>query len=220
MPEEGDERLHHQSQVVLKRENLYKPGERTPLAPHIADETPIVFPPTPPATPRPDTPKKKVSFSEEVTAPMVSPVEPETPRFAIHVLTHNPDTPGVSDSDTEPSPHIAGSTPQTETLTLPEEIRELFAKGCDSDETLQEVLHAIRVGRTRHPKVQLSQCEVRNGYLYYRDRLYVPDDDELYAELTRLCHEIPAAGHPGRARTYQILSRDYYWPSMSSYVRR
>jgi uncharacterized protein YoaH (UPF0181 family) len=156
IPEEGDKRLHHQSQVVLKRENLYKPGERIPLAPHIADETPIVFPPTPPATPRLDTPKKKVSFSEEVTTPMVSPVEPETPRFAIYVLTHNPDTPRVSDSDTELSLQIAGSIPQTETLTLLEEIRELFAKGYDSDEALQEVLHAIRARRTRHLKVQLS----------------------------------------------------------------
>jgi hypothetical protein len=220
MPEEGDERLHHQSQVVLKRENMYRHEEKAPSTPNKVDKTLTVFPLTPPATLRPDTPKKKVSFSEEVTATMMPPVEPETPGFAIHVLTHDPDTPGVSDSDTEPSPQIAGSIPQTETLTLPEEIRELFAKGCDSDETLQEVLHAIRVGRTRHPKVQLSQCEVRNGYLYYRDRPYVPDDDELYAELTRLCHEIPAAGHPGRARTYQILSRDYYWPGMSSYVRR
>ena len=133
---------------------------------------------------------------------IASPTESDTPRFAIHVLTQNPDTPGVSDSDTEPSPQIAGSIPQTETLPLPEEIKELFAQGCDSDESLQEVLHAIRVGRTRHPKVQMSQCEVRNGYLYYRDRLYIPDDDELYAELTRLCYEIPAASHLGRARTY------------------
>lgn len=76
------------------------------------------------------------------------------------------------------------------------------------------------MGKTRHPKFQLSQCELRHGYLYYRDRLYVPDDDELYAELTRLCHEIPAAGHPGRARTYQLMSRDYYWPGMSAYIRR
>lgn len=101
MPKEGDERLHYQSQVVLKRENLYKPGERTPLALHIADEILIVFPPIPPTTPRLDTPKKKVSFSKEVTAPIVSPIEPETLRFAIYVLTHNLDTPRVSDSDTE-----------------------------------------------------------------------------------------------------------------------
>lgn len=55
------------SQVVLKRENLHGPEGETLLAPQTADETPIVFPPTPPATPKSDTPKKKVSFSGEVT---------------------------------------------------------------------------------------------------------------------------------------------------------
>ena len=82
MPEEGDERLHHQSQVVLKRENMYRHEEKAPSTPNKADKTLTVFPLTPPATPEPDTPKKKVSFSEEVTAMTTSPVEPETPRFA------------------------------------------------------------------------------------------------------------------------------------------
>lgn len=82
------------------------------------------------------------------------------------------------------------------------------------------MLNAIRQGKTRHPFLQLSQCEIRDQYLYYRDRLYVPDDDELRAKIVRLCHEDPAAGHPGRARTYALLSREYYWKGMSTFVRR
>jgi len=82
------------------------------------------------------------------------------------------------------------------------------------------VLEAIRQGKTRHPFLQLSQCEVRDKYLYYRDRLYVPDDDELRAKIVRLCYEDPAVGHPGRARTYALLSREYYWKGMSTFVRR
>lgn len=105
---------------------------------------------------------------------MISPVEAETPRFAIHVLTQSPDSPGDPDSDAEPPLQTTEPNTQTETLILPEEVQKLFDKGCRFDETLQEVLNAIRGRKPRHPKVQLSQCEVRNGYLYYRDRLYVP----------------------------------------------
>lgn len=119
---------------MLKRENLYRTEERTPPTLYVADETLIVFPPTPPATLEPDTSKKKVKkkvlFSEEVTVITTLAVELETPRFAIHVLTRDLDTPRDSNSDAERPPQIAEHNPQTETLTLLEEVRELFAKGC------------------------------------------------------------------------------------------
>jgi hypothetical protein len=66
----------------------------------------------------------------------------------------------------------------------------------------------------------LAECELSEGYLYYRKRLYVLANEELYAELLRLYHASPVAGYIGRARTYEVLSREYYWPGMLSYVER
>lgn len=219
MPEEGDERRNHQSQVVLKRENLDLHNDQPDPVVHTHPEPVATRPPTPPVTPIRGIPKKRVSFSERVTTIMPANLKPEVARFAIHVLT---DSRGDTEGSLEPelTPRSTSPEPQTPTIMLPEEVRELYEIAYRSDETLQDILAAIRVSKTRHPKIQLSQCQVRHGYLYYRERLYVPDDDELYAELTRLCHEIPAAGHPGRARTYQMMSRDYYWPGMSAYIRR
>lgn len=224
MPEEGDERRNHQSQVMLKRENLDLHNDlhndQPDLVPYTFSKPAATRRATPTVVPELDIPKKRVSFSERVTTIMPADLEPEVARFAIHVLTDDRSDAEGSLREAELPPRSMPPDSQTPTITLPEEVRELFDNGCRSDETLQEILAAIRAGKTRHLKIQLSQCEVKYGYLYYRDRLYVPDDDELYAELTRLCYEIPAAGHPRRARTYQMMSRDYHWPGMSAYIRR
>lgn len=166
LPKEGDERLQHQSQVVLKRENFE------------TDPQPI---------------KKKVRF--------------DLPNKS-HSYSHKNE-----DSVIKLRAHIAA-------ILLPDIVQERFIYGYQHDQNLLSVLEAIRQGKTRHPFLQLSQCEVRDKYLYYRDRLYVPDDDELRAKIVRLCHEDPAVGHPGRARTYALLSREYYWKGMSTFVRR
>ena len=78
-------------------------------------------------------------------------------------------------------------------------------------------LNAVTV-EDRHPLITLAECVEDDGRLFYQDRLYVPDDSSLKAELLRRCHDAPASGHTGRAKTYELLSREFYWPGMLAYV--
>jgi transposase InsO family protein len=103
---------------------------------------------------------------------------------------------------------------------LPIELSDLFDQGYGTDEALQSIREAIHKGKPRHARITLAECTEFNNRLYFRDRLYVPDHEELKAELLRRYHESPVAGHPGRARTYDLLSRNYFWPGMLTYVER
>jgi hypothetical protein len=47
----------------------------------------------------------------------------------------------------------------------------------------------------------------------------VPQDDELRLHLLHDHHDALVAGHPGRARTLELLSRKYYWPHQCQYVQ-
>jgi hypothetical protein len=47
--------------------------------------------------------------------------------------------------------------------------------------------------------------------------IYVPEP--LRLEVLRSHHDDPLAGHVGIARTFELLSRNYWFPSMSSYVK-
>lgn len=58
-----------------------------------------------------------------------------------------------------------------------------------------------------------------NGLWYYNDKLYVPDDSALRAELMRVHHDDELAGHFGGDKTEALLRRKYWWPTLSRDVR-
>jgi hypothetical protein len=167
LPKEGDERLQHQSQTVLKREN-FEPARMNAVTRR----------------------QGRVPEPTELQGR-----EPEP--------------------DTEQVPEIVISPPE-----IPLEIENLLREAYEQDPLPNEILKALEDGDARHAHITLANCEKKGEYLYYLERLYVPDHDDLKAELLRLCHDSPVAGHPGRSKTYELLTRDYYWPGMYRYVDR
>jgi hypothetical protein len=66
-----------------------------------------------------------------------------------------------------------------------------------------------------HSKViPLSECEIVDGKLLFQGRIYVPGA-ELRLYLIQLAHDSCESGHPGKNKLYALLSRYYWWPSMS-----
>ena len=53
----------------------------------------------------------------------------------------------------------------------------------------------------------------------FQDRIYIPKDDALRGEVIRAHHDHPSAGHPGHYKTLELVSRNYYWPSMSREIK-
>ena len=98
----------------------------------------------------------------------------------------------------------------------------------EADEHAQLLLCAVQLGARRLPldlvragvRVELSRCRTRNGLVFVKDRLYVPNDDEVRSRVIRTCHDELVAGHPGREGTYQRVSAHYYWPRMTSTIAR
>lgn len=52
----------------------------------------------------------------------------------------------------------------------------------------------------------------------YDGHIYLPPDGQLCYTVTHAIHDVPAASHPGRAKTMDLLSREYWWPGMAQYV--
>lgn len=225
LPKEGDDRLLHQSQIMLKRENLDPdlfPALTLPGPPTPSDPVPLSDPATlsdqvPPTDPVPppdpiSPPPKRVRFaattrSQATRSNSPHPPEPEP----IRTLIREP----------APSPELPDPLPESPVLMeIPENLKTLFEEGYASDPLPLSVLESLRKGSSRHSKIQLADCNENNGRLYYRGKLYIPDYAPLKAALLRLYHESPAAGHPHRTRTFELLSRDYYWPDYYDYVKR
>jgi len=66
--------------------------------------------------------------------------------------------------------------------------------------------------------VRSAEWSEHDGLLYYRGRIYVPDSSQLRRRIVSLCHDTKVAGHPGRFKTLELVSRSYWWPNMSWYI--
>ena len=79
---------------------------------------------------------------------------------------------------------------------------------------------AIVKGRKTLNGVRLGKCSIKDGALFYCDKLWVPGDVNLQVNLVRESHDPPVCGHPGVSRTVELLRRYYYWPNMKKMVKQ
>ena len=49
--------------------------------------------------------------------------------------------------------------------------------------------------------------------------MYVPKNNDIKTKLLREFHDAPISGHVGTAKTTELVSRSYYWPSMYTDIR-
>jgi len=45
-------------------------------------------------------------------------------------------------------------------------------------------------------------------------------DDTLQQQIIQMHHNLPSAGHPGWWKTYELVSRNYWWPGMTTFVKK
>jgi hypothetical protein len=76
----------------------------------------------------------------------------------------------------------------------------------------------VAAQKKRRPS--LDPLQVKGGFLYHGDRLYIPADAALRTRLLHECHDTPTAGHVGTEKTLELAKRRLYWPGMDDDVRR
>ncbi|KAL4570019.1 hypothetical protein LXL04_025668 [Taraxacum kok-saghyz] len=60
---------------------------------------------------------------------------------------------------------------------------------------------------------------VRNGVLFYKNRLVISKCSKFIPELIREFHQAASGGHSGYYRTYRRLAANIYWPGMMAVVQ-
>jgi hypothetical protein len=65
----------------------------------------------------------------------------------------------------------------------------------------------------------LEEWNLEDGIILYKGQVYVPKDEELRRDIVKKYHDNVAIGHPGRWKTYELISREFWWPGMSTFVK-
>ncbi|TFY55573.1 hypothetical protein EVG20_g9269, partial [Dentipellis fragilis] len=84
-----------------------------------------------------------------------------------------------------------------------------------------EVINALDTILRNGPRSlvkNLQEWNYEDGIVLFRGKVYVPADPQLHRDIVKMHHDSPQAGHPGRHKTYELVTRNYWWPGMSVFI--
>ncbi|KAL4151860.1 hypothetical protein PRNP1_008797 [Phytophthora ramorum] len=130
-------------------------------------------------------------------------------------LSRRPDY-AVQEADANAVGVVRTTTPSSSLL---DDVKAAYAHDADAKQLLEYFSTPSDKSRqklSKHLRVRVHRYRVHNGLLLYStvddnaDRIVVPDE----------YHDAPTSGHPGREKTYLLLTRDFYWSHQYKWVRK
>jgi hypothetical protein len=97
-------------------------------------------------------------------------------------------------------------------MWLPEQKKRII-----SDAMVDEQNRSIYKGVTKVGNID-SNSEIIEDLLCWMGRLYAPEKTRNRIMISE--HDAKIAGHVGRERTLESVSRNFYWPKMEDYIRK
>lgn len=101
-----------------------------------------------------------------------------------------------------------------------EEFVDSLKELTQTDEYFTDIIDQLKELPEQRPlekQDHLSRFKYRNNILYYDDRICVPQ--ELRLQVLEEFHNTPYGGHPGFYVTYELISRDFWWPGINKTVK-
>ena len=97
-----------------------------------------------------------------------------------------------------------------------DQIRRAYQK----DAELKKIQNALERGKKEMKGMALGLCQWKDGHLWYREKIWIPEKEGLRTTIISQCHDNSLAGRGGIAKTTELVSRQYYWPKMRQTIKR
>jgi len=68
--------------------------------------------------------------------------------------------------------------------------------------------------KARVKELRGNEWKIEGDLVLKERKVYMPKDEELRAEVIQLHHDVLAAGHGGRWKTVELVTRNYWWPGV------
>ncbi|KAG3122820.1 hypothetical protein PI126_g23982 [Phytophthora idaei] len=131
-------------------------------------------------------------------------------------LSRRPDY-AVKTADANPIGVESVSAPSS---SLIDDVKAAYASDADAKQLLSYASAPSNEARRKlapHLRARAHRYRVHKRLLLYSAvdddviRIVVPNDYDLRMRIMYEYHDTPTAGHPGRDKTYVLLTRDFYW---------
>lgn len=99
-------------------------------------------------------------------------------------------------------------------VELQERIREMVSRDKTVMESMNNAWHL-----KKEPLIgKKEDWKMDEGIVLFKDKVYIPPDDNLRREIVKNHHNPPIMGHPGIQKTYKLVAREYWWPGMRHFI--
>ena len=98
-------------------------------------------------------------------------------------------------------------------------LRQRIKSTQEYDKEVSQALESILKNGPRSLTKGLEDWNLEDGIILYRGQVYVPKEESLRRDIVKRYHDHVATGHPGRWKTYELVSREFWWPGMSIFVK-
>ena len=99
-----------------------------------------------------------------------------------------------------------------------EELKAAIQEAIKTDKLLGPKLRDILASSPRQVTKGLQEWNYEDGLILYKGLIYVPNNKELKRKVTQQFHD-NLMGHPGQWKTIELLSREYWWPGITEFVK-
>lgn len=66
---------------------------------------------------------------------------------------------------------------------------------------------------------EVADYTISNGLLMHKGLIYIPNLADIKLRILQEHHDTPTAGHPGQAKTFELVTHNYSWPGLRKYIR-
>lgn len=110
-----------------------------------------------------------------------------------------------------------------ETILLPDSIflrnididlKDKIVIAMDQDSLARDAIQAIKEFGIPPLRTALVEWKLKDGLLYFKNKVYIPENLDLRREVLSRHHDLPVMGHPGMFKTLELVKRSYWWPGL------
>ena len=95
---------------------------------------------------------------------------------------------------------------------------EKIKKARSKNEDVVRVVEKMKKAKVK--ELRGNEWKIERELVFKEGKVYVLKDEELRAEVIWLHHDVPMAGHGGRWKMVELVTRNYWWPGVTRDVGR
>ena len=93
-----------------------------------------------------------------------------------------------------------------------------IASSSSSDPLVLQALQSMDGSIPPAFRSRLSDWKHINRVLTYKGHVYVPPNGDLCCTILQHCHDHATTGHPGFLKTRQLVTAEFWWPGLASFI--